>query len=197
MPDLSPRPAKPAPKVETFEQRPLASLATALPKEPPKSKPSKPISQFVAPEELHNTIRFARPLAVLAGLALAGVIAVAVSNRGRPKTPEPSLADKPAESTTSAIPGGSPTAITQIPEVSFAQAEPKTEPNTEQSWPIQRLPAIDSSTPPQFPTTAVAQATDGNSAPQAAAQPGVAWLPRQIEQPQPQSSYDSTRSSLR
>src|SRR5688572_20017314 len=64
IPDLSPE-AAPTPQREVFEQKPLAPLASAFPKDAHKAKPAR---ANVTPEELQATGKLARALKVLAGL---------------------------------------------------------------------------------------------------------------------------------
>ncbi len=175
MPDLSPGAAStPAQQREVFEQTPLAPLSAALPKDTPKAKPAR---QNITPEELQTTGKFARALKVLAGLAVAGVVAAALTNRTRPSAPLPSSPEKTAvESAPTSVPGGSPLQITEAPEISFpVEAAPA---STVDAWPIQRLPAVEATTS----ETAMAAASDGGAAAQVLAQkPGVAQLNSTIE----------------
>jgi hypothetical protein len=168
--------------METFEQKPLAPLSAALPKDLPKSKPARP---SVTPEELQTTGRFARSLKVLAGLTVAGVVAAALANRSRPHTPPPSVPEKlasapvaPAAPAASPILGGSPKAITEAPEISFPSETPVAVETG--SWPIERLPGVQASAAQSSSGTAMAQVSDGQGLAQ---QPGVAQLDRRLEQP--------------
>ena len=206
MPDLTPGPAKKAvesPEHEVYEQQPLAPLVSMLPSEPPKPHTTH---QPVAPEELRQPNRFARPLTMLAGLALAAVVLVVLTNRFRDRggAPEP-----PSDPYVKNVLGGSPTEITKAPEINFpTEGPPAPRPENlaqpANSGPalgadmpalemdrmrIERLPAVDQQT--RFPYTddaSTVQVSDG--------QPGVARLDRGIEPPKPQAPYDRSRPGL-
>jgi hypothetical protein len=183
IPDLSPdaTPARPAREVETFVQQPLAPLAPALPKEAPK--PPRKERRGITPEELKNPGRFARPLTVLAVLAAAAVVGIALSRGARQQEPPPLPPELAADATGNSVPGGTPTEITQIPEISFPTTP--TLPD-ESGMRVERLPPIEPKTSTAAAATdgATAQASDGA----AFGQPSVARLERRIEQPQPQAS---------
>lgn len=189
MPDLSPAaPPTPAPEVETFVQEPLAPLAAAVPNGTKKKIAPRPETQGVMPEELKRPGRLSKTLTALAVLAVAAAIGIALSNRGKEHGPAPTAPDQAiAEAAMPAVPGGKPTEITQIPEISFpTDAAPTAE---AEAMKIQRLPTVEekTSTAQAAAEGATAQVTDGSTAGPAAA-PGVARLSSRIEQPQPQVS---------
>jgi hypothetical protein len=173
IPDLSPE-AAPAPQREVFEQKPLAPLASAFPKDAPKAKPAR---ANVTPEELQTTGKFARALKILAGLAVAGVVAAALTNRSRPSVPSPSLPEETTvEHAPTDVPGGSLKQITQAPEIKFP--EESAPPSKDEQFTIQRLPAIEGATS----ETTMAAASDRGAAGQVLAQkPGVVQLNGTIE----------------
>lgn len=208
MPDLSPAAAAaPAvvaePQRETFVQMPLAPLAaaaTAAPAPAGKKKTiSRPETQGVMPEELKRPGRMGKALTALAVLAVAAAIGIALSNRTRQDEPEASIPEEIVAAITpempgDEVPGGTPTEITQIPEISFpAETAPtaKAAPTAEaEAMKIQRLPTVEGKTSAAQAVAdgASAKASDSAAAGQTATTPGVARLSSRIEQPQPQIS---------
>ena len=191
MPDLTPGPAKSqdSPEQEVFEQKPLAPLVSVLPSEPAKPHVAH---QPATPEELRQPNKFARALTMLAGVALAAVVLVVLSNRFRNHGSAP---DAPLDPAVKNILGGSPTEITQAPEISFPTETPPPvathgAPTTEPAlMTIERLPAVDQQLKlPSTDDASTVQVSDG--------QPGVARLDRGIEQPKPQAPYDRSRQGL-
>jgi hypothetical protein len=208
VPDLSagPAPTKTKqPEVETFVQQPLAPLATAAqaPDSPQKTKaPVKPLlaeSRGVTPDELKAPSKFTRPLTVLVILAVAAALGIALSDRQKtddaPSTENQLLAPVVEQP----VPGGSPTTITQIPEISFPVAPvvppapaipPAPTPPPEQVAPvapvppdtmkIERLPSVNAGAAQDGAT---AQVSDASPAANGGPQPIVAQLESRIEQP--------------
>jgi hypothetical protein len=203
IPDLSPEPVTASPKaeVETFVQQPLAPLPAAPAKTPPKP-PHHVESKGVTPDELKTTGRYGRPLTMLAVLALAAIVGVVLSNRARkPEAP----ADPTAMIGNGSVPGGSPTEITQIPEISFpptpaapaiVPAEPPAAapvasapavtspaPGESEALKIERLPVVGdkSNTAQASPDGATAQVSDTPAS--SGQQPVVAQLESRIEPP--------------
>lgn len=204
IPDLSPgpAPAMPASPVETFVQQPLAPLAplaSAPPPAPPKPQHHAE-KHGVTPDELKTSRRFARPLTVLAILAVAAVVGVTLSKRAQQGSPPPTP-DQVASGADQAVPGGTPTEITQIPEISFppvppvppAPAAPAVSaapavPGPTETMKIERLPSVEdkTSTAQAVQDGATARVSDSAAPSQTATQqPIVARLESRIEQPKP------------
>jgi hypothetical protein len=178
IPDLSPGPAPAkAPEVETYVQQPLAPLISA-PAKPPLKPPHHAESHGVTPDELKTSGRFAKPLTALAVLAVAAAVGVALSNRSKPDAPPPAP-EQIVQVEIPPVPGGTPTEITKIPEISFPTAPapaPASEPETMK---IERLPGVAGA------EGATARVSDSAAPGQAAQQPIVAKLEPRIEQPTP------------
>lgn len=193
MPDLSPTAAATPvlaavsePERETFVQVPLAPLSAAAPGGKKKTI-NRPETQGVMPEELKRPGRLNRALTALAVLALAAAIGIALSNRTKQDEPAPIPAEI-AAAIVPEVPGGKPTEITQIPEISFpAEA---TSPAETEAMKIQRLPTVEekASTAQAAANGATANVSDDSAVGQTTAAPGVARLSSRIEQPQPQVS---------
>jgi hypothetical protein len=125
-------------------------------------------------------------------LAIVIALVLALVYRGGgiespPVDPGPSLeaptVTMPDPSAT-AVPGGSPTEITSIPELSL----PATEPTASLALTIVRLPPVS--------TIEAADALQSASASLPAAVPGMARLSPRIETPKPEANHDSTRSGV-